>query len=131
MIRRPPTSKRTDTRVPYTALCRSHRTGLLATEPADRAWGPVPQGGCTLLRVRGGCAAVRGQVVSGPDHEHAYPRRWIRSSADDDTDRRVIAAGAGGGIVQGLEPGQRGFSQFALLINRDVDRKSTSLNSRH
>src|SRR3546814_7569260 len=78
-----------------------HRTGLRATEHADRAWGPFPQGGCALLRVRGGCAVVRGQVVPGPDHEHAHPRWWIRSGAHDATDRRVILAGAGAGGVPG------------------------------
>src|SRR3546814_1652367 len=65
-----------------------HRTGLRATEHADRAWGPFTQGGCALLRGRGGGAVVRGKGEPGPDHEQEKPRGRNRSGAQEAKERR-------------------------------------------
>src|SRR3546814_3386421 len=105
MIRRPPSSTRTDTLFPYTTLFRSADMRCLNSTSAARGHpNPLHPGGPSLY------PSGRKQT---PGSEMARPRTIDRDAVLDAAQRVVARDGAAG------------------LTLEAVDRKSTRLNSSH
>src|SRR3546814_7351418 len=89
MIRRPPGSTRTDTRVPYTTLCRSHKLDLLVgADDVDVAHRRV-------VRRRAALGAVAGR-----GRQHAVELRDLEVGI---ADHRIVRRGALG-LLDVLDP---------------------------
>src|SRR3546814_10265236 len=103
MIRRPPISTRTDTLFPYPTLFRSPQLAPLYDLMSGLAWTNITQN--------------HAQAIGGQRRgRHIYGRHWRRMAE---------AAGlAARGTVQRVE-------QVTARLLRELDRKSTRLNSSH
>src|SRR3546814_15958328 len=141
MIRRPPRSKRTDTLLPYTTLFRS-------PSPGDE----VKTTTCYMCACRCG---IKVWLADGVRQDKVI--RYIQGNPAHPVNQGAICAKGAAGIMQHYSParlekpllrvGERGKGEFreieweealqiatdwrAPIRERNPDRKSTRLNSRH
>src|SRR3546814_11134510 len=127
MIRRPPRSTRTDTLFPYTTLFRSVQlaTGNLGSED-----------GAGIQAVAVVAAADTADVVG--EHTGVQLEIALRQGCRDaDAALEGECVGEGGALHEGDEPRARQFFKRLEVVvltkadGRDLDRKSTRLNSSH
>src|SRR3546814_12589782 len=102
MLRRPPRSTRTDTLFPYTTLFRSSKSRALPARRLDRQRTAHPG---DALAHPGQAVAVNADATDAViDHRHLQPVAF---------------------------PGKNDLRRPRVRVARDVDRKSTRLNSSH
>src|SRR3546814_11345206 len=122
MIRRPPRSTRTYTLVPYTTLFRSPLVNCAAPPPFPYPLSPPPNGLPPRLCLR-------------PNKE---PRRLLKSrqTSSRSGGPSPLLGRRGGSeplLLPRPQPGSFKLNIFDIkrIISRDLDRKSTRLNSSH
>src|SRR3546814_5189374 len=129
MIRRPPRSTRTDTLFPYTTLFRSAEPAHHGEQLCDLVY---VQAGSGFVEYQDACRQVDGtgnrRQVLHRDRKLAEWARYIDLDIEGPQQGRRLAVHAAA-----VDPAADGglAAEKQVFRHRQVDRKSTRLNSRH